>query len=389
MSDQSCTAPRHEHSVPWFWPMAAAIEMEQAGMKLFRDNLRFVAEAEKIQSPQPPEWASENRIALELDTMRIRDFSTGDSDTLPVIIDAPYAGHSATIADYAKGQSLVETLMQSGLSRVLVTDWKAATEAMSDYDIDTYLADLDRAVDHLGGRVALVGLCQGGWLSAMYACRFPGKVASLVLAGAPIDTDAGDGPIKKLAHAMPLSLYQEMVAAGHGRMLGKYMLAGWKNMHPGEQYLGKFLDLYAHIESRSYINRTERFERWYENPLDLPGVYYLQAIELLFKQNRFAKGEFTGLGRKLNLKDVTCPAYLLAGAEDDITTREQVFAAADLLGTPQTDIVKQLVPGGHIGLFMGSRTLKDVWPGIAEWILTKGERTTTAANEGQHRGAAN
>jgi poly(3-hydroxybutyrate) depolymerase len=26
------------------------------------------------------------------------------------------------------------------------------------------------------------------------------------------------------------------------------------------------------------------------------------------------------------------------------------------------------VPGGHIGLFMGSRTLKESWPEIARWI---------------------
>jgi poly(3-hydroxyalkanoate) synthetase len=203
----------------------------------------------------------------------------------------------------------------------------------------------------------------------MYACRFPEKVAALVLAGAPIDTDAGDGPIKRLAHEMPMSFYEEMVASGGGRMLGQYMLAGWKDMHPGEQYLGKFIDLYAHIEDSCYIARTERFERWYENPIDLPGRYYLQAIKLLFKENRFAKGEFTGLGRTLSLRDVTCPVYLLAGASDDITTKEQVFAAEHLLGTPHERIVKRLVPGGHIGLFMGSRTLKEAWPEIGRWIL--------------------
>lgn len=32
------------------------------------------------------------------------------------------------------------------------------------YGIDNYLADLDRAVDAPGGRVALMGLCQEGWL---------------------------------------------------------------------------------------------------------------------------------------------------------------------------------------------------------------------------------
>lgn len=369
-------SPVHEHSVPWFWPVAAAIEMEEAGLHLFQDNLRYVAAAETVEAPPPPEWATDNRVLRDLDTMRLRDFSAPDasSDAIPVLVDAPFAGHSSTIADYDTGQSLVETLLAAGLERVLATDWKTATPAMKDYDIDKYLTDIDSAVDAIGGKVNLVGLCQGGWMSAMYACRFPEKVCSLVLAGSPIDTDAGNGPIKKMAHKLPLAFYEEMVASGGGRMLGQYMLAGWKNMHPDKQYVGKFVDLYEHIEDTCYIKRTEHFESWYENPLDLPGPYYLQSIQLLFKENRFAKGEFTALGEKLSLKTITCPLFLLAGDADDITTREQVFAAEDLVSTPKSRIEKKLVPGGHIGLFMGTRTLKEAWPGIGEWIRVNGVR---------------
>ena len=168
---------------------------------------------------------------------------------------------------------------------------------------------------------------------------------------------------------MPLSFYQEMVDAGGGLMRGQFMLAGWKNMHPDQQYVGKFVDLYEHIEDKCYIKRTEQFERWYENPIDLPGRYYLQCIELLFEENRFARGEFVAHGKTLSLKTITCPVYLLAGAGDDITTSEQVFAAEALIATEASKVRKQLAPGGHIGLFMGSGTLQDVWPGIAAWIL--------------------
>jgi poly(3-hydroxybutyrate) depolymerase len=359
-----------EHSVPWFWPIAAAIEMEEEGLQLFQDNLEYAAEAGKIVSPDPPTWATKNRVALDLDTMRLRDFTDvrTDGKETPVVVDAPYAGHSATIADYAPGQSLVETLRKAGLGRILVTDWKSATEAMKGFDIDKYLAEINVAVDELGPPVHLVGLCQGGWMSAMFSARFPDKVRSLVLAGAPIDTDAGDGPIKRMAHRLPMSFFEEAVAAGDGRMLGTVMLAGWKNMHPEQQYLEKYLDLYGHIEDRGYLIRTERFERWYENPIDLPGAYYLQAIKALFKENRLAKGRFTALGRKLDLKSITAPVYLLAGANDDITTREQVFGAEKLVGTPPDRIERKLAAGGHIGLFMGSNTLAEVWPEIGAWI---------------------
>jgi poly(3-hydroxybutyrate) depolymerase len=362
--------PRQEHSVPWFWPLAAGIELADEGLKMFADNLKFAAESATIAAPPPPEWATRNRVLLDLDTMRLRDFSLAAASVngVPILIDAPYAGHRSTIADYDKGQSLVETLLDCGLERVLVTDWKSATEAMKDFDIDTYLADLNVAVDSVGGRVHLIGLCQGGWMSAMFAARFSDKVATLVLAGSPIDTAAGNGAIKKAAQKLPVSFFEEMVAAGGGRMLGKFMLAGWKNMHPDEQYLEKYIDLYEHIEDKSYIKRTERFERWYENPIDLPGRWYLQAITELFKENRLAKGTFVALGQTISLRDIKVPLYLLAGESDDITAKEQVFGAENLVGTPKHEIVKKLVPGGHIGLFMGSRTLQHVWPEIGAWI---------------------
>ena len=81
-----------------------------------------------------------------------------------------------------------------------------------------------------------------------------------------------------------------------------------------------------------YLKKEETFESWYENPINLPGRWYLQVIQQLFQENRLAKRQFVGLGRRLNLHDITCPAYLLAGADDDITTPEQGLDAAKYEG---------------------------------------------------------
>jgi CPA1 family monovalent cation:H+ antiporter len=62
---------------------------------------------------------------------------------------------------------------------------------------------------------------------------------------------------------------------------------------------------------------------------------------------------------------------VVAGASDDITTPEQVLDAVKYLGTPKDRIVQKTVPGGHIGLFMGARTLKEYWPPIARWIAAQ------------------
>lgn len=372
--NRSAKIPRREHTIPWFWPFAGAIELGEMGFKLLDENIKFLAEVRKIDYVDRalrPAWATANRIRLRLDTALLRDFSVRKKarDLVPVLIDPPYAGHASTIVDFARGQSLVEALRAAGVEHLLVTDWKSATESMKYFDIDKYLAEMNVIVDELGGNVHLVGLCQGGWLCAMFAARFPHKVRSLVLAGSPIDTNAGHGPIWKIAHDLPMTFFEGMVQLGSGRMLGSFMLAGWKSMHPEQHYVDKYLDLYAHIEDRNYVERTEAFERWYENPVDLPGTFYLQAIEALFKENRLASGTFTALGRKLDLRDIAVPVYLLAGESDDITMPAEVFRAEALVGTDARSVVKTLVPGGHIGLFMGRRTLTEAWPKIGRWIL--------------------
>lgn len=357
-------------ALPTYWPIEWGRQLRRRRAAVVVDWLSYVREAAAISFPPPPDWVTPNTIKLDLDTMLLRDFSddTALTDT-PVIIDTPYAGHPSTIADYADGQSLVQTLKAAGCRRLYATDWKSATHAMRDYDIDKYLQDLSTAVTAVGGRAHLVGLCQGGWLSAMLAARHPDMVQSLVLAGAPIDTHAGDGPVTRMHKRIPLAFYRSLVAAGGGRIRGKFMLAAWKALHPDEHYWGKYVDLFDNITNAEYVQRARRFACWYEQTVDLPGRFYLQAVKQLFKLNRLARGEYIALGKRITLKNITVPVYLLAGADDDITTQSQVFNAEQLLGTPPTKIVRELAPGGHIGLFMGAQTLQKQWAHIGTWIV--------------------
>lgn len=363
-----------EVGVPFLWPFAFFLGLEEAGIEILRENMKFLKEVEKTQIERPkPGWATKNKVILDLHTMNLRDFSTANKGIYTLIIP-PYSGHTSIIADFHKGQSLVETLLENGIKRLCTTEWKSATQAMKDYDIDMYLRELNTCVDDLGGVVNLVGLCQGGWLATMYAARFPRKVNTLVLAGAPIDTDAGKGDIKKYAHTFPMEFYEELVAMGGGVLKGEFMLEGFKNMHPEKQYIEKFVDLYEHIDDPKYVKRFETFEKWYEYTIDLPGRWYLQVVKELFKENGLFRGKFVGLGKRLDLRDIKCPVYLLAGEKDDITPKEQVFNAEKRLGTAKSRIVKDIAAGGHIGLFMGSKPLRENWPKIAKWIRKYSER---------------
>ena len=40
-------APKYEHSVPFFWPLAMIAEMDEEGLEIFKRNLDFVGVVEK------------------------------------------------------------------------------------------------------------------------------------------------------------------------------------------------------------------------------------------------------------------------------------------------------------------------------------------------------
>jgi hypothetical protein len=86
-------------------------------------------------------------MRLDLRTMKLRDY--GGPGGLPTLVDAPYAGHTAMIADHHKGQSLIETLLKNGIGHVALTDWKPATKDMKDLEIDNYLAEIVVAIEDL------------------------------------------------------------------------------------------------------------------------------------------------------------------------------------------------------------------------------------------------
>lgn len=341
---------------PLLWPFAASRLAIEA---LFWWTDRGASQAGVADRPELP-WTTPNRIALELTTMRLRDFSRGHSGQ-PILICGPYALHSTLIADFAKGHSIVEQLQRSGIDRILLTDWRSASADMRYLSIDQYLADLNVVVDEIGGPVDLIGLCQGGWLSLIYAARFPHKVRRLVLAGTPVDVSVPSNLVRLVGSA-PQTAFSALVESGGGIVKGEHILRFWSRASDAALVLQRSLSPEADRELR------ERYVRWHDETVDLPGAYYLQVVQWIYRENRIAGGTFVALGHTVSLRDVKVPVFLLAGSDDEIVPAAQALATASRLGTA-TDSIEQLVaPSSHLGLFLGAKTLATAWPRIATWL---------------------
>lgn len=353
-------------SMAFLWPALAAETASELASAAAREFMSLAVGSDPETKGPEPRWSTPNKVALEVAAGRLRDFSTG-ADGAATLVCAPFALHGATIVDFAACHSLVAALQDAGIVRVLVTDWRSATADMRLWSIDDYLAALNVLVDEIGGAVDLIGLCQGGWMALIYAARFPAKVRKLVLAGAPIDIAAGTSKLSDVATNTPSFFFKELVEHGEGRVLGDRLLKFWAPTLRGDEVHG-LLEPADAIGSPAFQRLELRFRDWYAWTVDLPGRYYLQVVEQLFKENRLARGSFVALGRRIDLSEVRCPLFLLAARDDDIVAPEQIFAMENLVDR-RCAIDKLIAPCGHLGLFMGRRILSTAWHDIGRWLL--------------------
>ena len=298
----------------------------------------------------------------------MRDFST-EANGPSALLCAPFALHGAAIFDFAPGHSLVAALRRAGIHRLFVTDWRSATTDMRLLGIDQYLADINVLVDEIGSPIDLIGLCQGGWMALVYAARFPAKVRTLVLAGAPVDLRAAPSALSELADVSPLALFQELVRIGDGVVPGRKVMKFWgTELVEAEDACGRCCKPVKRWVLPPPAGSKHNSGTGMPGPSTCRGTFFLEVVEKLYKRNELATGSFVALGQQIDLATVTAPIFLLAARDDELVAPPQLFAAERLVGTPPRNLRTAIVPGRHLGLFMGKTVLEEVWPKIVRWI---------------------
>ncbi|MGN6748450.1 MAG: alpha/beta fold hydrolase [Xanthobacteraceae bacterium] len=379
-------AGRHAPNAAFLLPAlfaASASEMAAQFAKQFT-SLAIGVEAE---APQPPQWTTPHRLALKLKTVHLRDLSTS-SQRPAVLVCTPFALHGSTLSDLATGHSLVAALRDAGATNLFVTDWQSASADMRFLGIDDYLAALNVVVDRIGAPLDLVGLCQGGWMALLYAARFPGKVRKLVLAAAPIDTKAAPSVLSTLADGTAIEVFQEVVRLGDGLVVGNNVLKLWGPGAAEAEEIRQLLDSEEAPGSEKFARLENAFREWYAWTVDLPGRYFLETVEKLYKRNEIAAGTFEALGQSIDLKEIKAPLFLLAARDDELVTPPQLFAAEQLVGTASRDIRKVTADCRHLGLFMGKRALCEAWPQIVDWLINPASVNRKQPNRQLRSGAS-
>ena len=123
------------------------------------------------------------------------------------------------------------------------------------------------------------------------------------------------------------------------------------------------------LEDEAKLLNFLRMEHWKVDLPAIPGEMYRKYIKDLFRDNLLIKGEMTLGGKLIDLKKMNIPYLNVYATGDAIIPNDSTKAIMPKIGS--TDKQEIPFPGGHIGVFVGTKSQKDLAPAVAKWTIEK------------------
>ena len=282
------------------------------------------------------------------------------------LVNRPY------ILDLLPHKSVVRHFVNAGFDTYLI-DWGAPTHADRHLTLESYINGYMRNVFDLvrsrtgAPKVNVLGYCMGGTMSAMYTALHPEDVKNLMLMAAGIDFETRDGLLN--AWADPEVFDVDAFVDAHGNCPAEFLQSGFLMLKPVGNFVQKPMALLERLDDDAFIDEYFTMETWLNDNIAVPGEVFREFIKYLYQQNKLVKGEMP-VGRHIvDLKNVTCPVLNLMATKDDLVPCAQSEPFNDLVGA--TDRKTMKLSAGHIGLAVGSRAQRDLWPHVCEWLAER------------------
>ncbi len=269
--------------------------------------------------------------------------------------------------DIQPDRSYIKKLLDSGLDVYLI-DWGFPTAGDRYLSIDDYVNGyINNCVDFIRKKnrvekINILSICQGGTLSVIYSSLYPNKIKNLVTHVTPIDFSTNDGLLFKWSRNMD---FDKLVEANHGLIPGDFLNQGFDMLKPMMK-LQKQQALTNSLEDETKLISFLRMEKWIAESPAQAGECFRQFMKDLYQQNKLVKGELEVGGKKVNLKNLTANLLNIYATEDHLVPPAATMPLNDLVGSTDKELYG--FKGGHIGVFVGSKSQKELAPAVTEWL---------------------
>jgi polyhydroxyalkanoate synthase subunit PhaC len=273
------------------------------------------------------------------------------------------------VLDLQPDRSLIKKLMEEGLD-VYIMDWGYPQKQHRYLTMEDYiLGFMGDAVDFIrettgNDKIHKMGICQGGTFSTIYASIFPEKLQSLTTYVAPYDFSGNECMLYRWTKDIDVDAMVDAMGIIPADIIG----SGFSMLKPSME-ISKYFGVLEMMDDEDKLANFLRMEKWKSDTPDLAGEMYRKYIKDLFRDNKLIKGEFELGEYKVDLKNLTMPFLNVYATDDNIIPNQSTMALNDKIGSKDKELYA--FPGGHIGVFVGGRSQKELAPKVAQWVMDR------------------
>jgi polyhydroxyalkanoate synthase subunit PhaC len=270
------------------------------------------------------------------------------------------------ILDLVPEVSVVRNLLKQGFD-IYATDWGTPSAYDKDLTIGHFVNSyMDKSVDLIrettqSDKVSLLGYCWGGDLVLMYAALHPEKVKNVIVVATPGDFSADD----TLLSLWTKNMNVEALLDAFGNAPSVLINAAFQLRNPIEN-IHKYPHFFEHPHDLESTLEFLATETWlYDSPAVI-GEIYREFVKYCYQQNLFIKNQMRVDGNIVDLKSVKAPFLNVVAQKDDLVPQASSTALNDAVGSKDKSTIE--FSSGHVGLIMGQRAHKEVWPKVGDWL---------------------
>ncbi len=269
--------------------------------------------------------------------------------------------------DLQADRSVIKTLLEQGLDLYII-DWgypgpEDRYLTMEDY-VDDYINSAVDFVLRAAGRtqINLVGVCQGGTFSVIYTSLYPEKIKNLVTMVTPVEFANNDG----LLFVWGKKLNIDNIVDAYGVVPGWFMNSGYNLLKPFQLMLDKYVGLMGNLDNPEVVENFIRMEKWIFDSPGQAGEALRQFVKELYQGNKLVKGTLEIGGRQVDLKNITMPLLNVYAEYDHLVPPAASKPLSDLVSSEDKETFS--FPVGHIGMYVSSKSQKEIAPKLAKWL---------------------
>jgi polyhydroxyalkanoate synthase subunit PhaC len=285
------------------------------------------------------------------------------------LINRPY------ILDLQPDKSVVRRYLEQGFD-VYMIDWGVPSYHDRTLTLDEYvtefLSDVVQFVLHQHRRqnLHLLGYCMGGTMSTLFTAINPGQVKTLTLLASPIDFGGRESLLN--CWTRPEHFDVDAFIKTHGNCPAWFLQSCFLYTRPVQNLLEKHIAFYEQMDDPRIVSSYFALERWINDNVPVAGETFRGFVKNLYQNNELVRGDFRLRNRRVDLGSISCPLLLLTAKNDHLVPPSSTQGIRAHVRSE--DVTSIMIEAGHVGLVVGGKAQKTLWPAATSWLA---DRSTT------------